>query len=546
MRDPLQLLDTMESTAGAAPPRSRSRSRHRPSGHSSSPAVAPTYGYHNTFHTHAQLPLGNPPTYARAIDPQTLHYLDQRTVAEKETARDSLPPPAYDCSIELEGVVGIKQELASPFKVASNREWQDVYAILRGTQLSIHRVKTPSFLSKDRTPGPGRLVKTYTLQHAEAGVASDFKKTPLTPRSPFAHLMPVSSRAKLYESDPSLFETVREHAIRLRLELEQFLICASTQEDMLSWIEAICAAIDISSPLEDRSEPRYRSLPRRSRRQRALDNANLGENIENLSTMEAGRRIIAHQEQIIRQYYPQLAENSVTVTGPATPAPAAAEIEGEDFDPEDVRFPGNSRPQSSAGDDNNADGNGPTNSDPKTASRAQPSASQILKYRRRCAPVLLASSPRVSDVVFTQGKRVRISVKEHVLTDYNSHPPRYDAHNFPRSKRPTKIAINHIPIITPLDEPNRPSNAPERPASPNRGTSDDSITCISFGEDMAPTRSESSADDIISSSPPTPTALSHVKTDGGAELAALDKRRTSEESRDNGMSTVALRVGLLL
>ena len=457
-RRPALSLLAMASTTDPAPP-SRSRSRRPTSSPSGSPAVAPTYGYHNTFHTHAQLPIGAPPTYARAVDPSTLRYLDQRTQAEQDYARDVALPPAYDCSVEFEGVVGIKQELSSPFKVASQREWYDAYVILRGTQLSIHRVKTPCLLSKNRKPGPGRLMKTYSLQHAEVGVASDFKKTSLTPKSPFAHLMPASSRAKLYETDPSLFETVREHAIRLRLELEQFLLCAHTQEGMLSWIEALCAAIDISAPLEDRCEPRYRSLPRRSRRQRALDGAQLGENLENLSALEAGRRIIAQQEQIIRQLYPHLADTdaqdpagTTTTTITAAPATPAAEIESEEFDPEDVRFPTSSATDSSApgsSSNDNADDERPSSAsfDPKSAPRPQPSASQILRYRRRCAPVLLASSPRVSDVVFTQGKRARINVKEHILTGYNSHPPRYDVHNFPKSKRPAKIVVSEEAVV---------------------------------------------------------------------------------------------------
>jgi hypothetical protein len=222
----------------------------------------PTYGYHNTYHTHAQLPIGAPPSYARATDAKTLQYLEEKARTEAEVARRTALPPAYSCSVELSGVVGVRQELSSPFQVSGCRDWYDAFVILQGTQLSIHRVKNPGLLSKSRQPTPGRLIRSYTLQHAEVGVASDFRKTALIPKSPFAHLVPSASRPKLYETDPHLFEPVREHAIRLRLETDQFLICPQTQESMLLWVESLCAAIDISSPLEDRSEPRYRSLPR--------------------------------------------------------------------------------------------------------------------------------------------------------------------------------------------------------------------------------------------------------------------------------------------
>ncbi|KAL6705872.1 hypothetical protein ACN47E_006332 [Coniothyrium glycines] len=523
----------MESTSETAPANGRS-SRTRPS--NQSPAAGPpTYGYHNTFHTHAQLPLGPPPSYARANDPSVLVRLHDRSCNEAHLVHSTPLPPAYDCSIEIDGFVGIKQELSSPFLVAGHREWGDAYVLLRGTQLSIHRPKLPNIFSKHQQPTPGKLLRTYSLQHAEVGIASDFKKTALLPKSPFAHLVPASARPKLYETDPHLFEPVREYAIRLRLELEQFLLCPPTEKAMLDWVEALTAAIDISSPLEDRSEPRYRSLPRRSRRQRLLDSAQFGENMDNLSSLEAGRRIIAQQEQIIRQLYPHLA--GTQEPGTTTTAPAA-ENELDDFDPEDVRFP--TRPArdslahvSSRDDEtwqSNEDRTSNESADPKSAPRIRPTPSQTLRYRRRCAPVLLACSPRVSDVVFSEGKRLRISLKEHALVEYTSHPPRYDVHGFPKTKRPAKVAITTqlAPIVL----------APARPSSPMRSITDDSMASMSFGEVLAP--AQSSADEAGSSGPPSPT-----KIDATHQLT-MSKRRTSEESRDNHLSAVTLGVGLLI
>ncbi|OAL57117.1 hypothetical protein IQ07DRAFT_617523 [Pyrenochaeta sp. DS3sAY3a] len=529
----------------------RTRSRHRSSNTTSSQNAAPTYGYHNTFHTHAQLPVGAPPSYARATEPQTLRYLNERTRIEKEAVRETPLPPSYNCTVECEGIVGIKQELASPFQVAGHREWYDVYAILRGTQLSLHRIKNPGLLSKNRLPSPGRLLRTYTLQHAEVGVASDFKKSPLVPKSPFAHLVPASARPKLYETDPHLFEPVREHALRLRLELEQFLLCPSTSADMLTWIEALCAAVDISSPLEDRSDPRYRSLPRRNRRQRILDSTQLGDNLENLSSLEAGRRIIAQQEHIIRQLYPHLA--ATREPGSTGPSPASADLDLEEFDPEDVRFPTRSARDSISRTRTQDDGSGEDErrsteilSDPKHAHTVRPSPSQILRYRRRCAPVLLASSPRVSDVVFCAGQRVRINVREHVLTEYTSHPPRYDAHNFPKSKRPAKISTERTPPNATAEKTAPGVNPPTRPGSPMRGVSDDSISSITFGEDLSNSRSHSNGEEPESSTPPSPTAISHVKADAQRQLAGLGKRRASEDSRETGLGAVALGVSLLI
>ncbi|OCL09049.1 hypothetical protein AOQ84DRAFT_29385, partial [Glonium stellatum] len=275
-----------------------------------------TYGYYNTFHSHA-LPTADssPPSYSCAISAATTARLNAIAQAEADAASE--PLPSYTCSVEIEGLVGLKTELVTPFQVSADRQWHDVYAVLCGTQLNIHRIKTPSFLSKSRTPLPGRLLKSYTLQHAEIGLASDFKKTELIPRSPFAHLVPPAARQKVYESDPHLFEPVREFVMRLRLETEQLLLCCPTQAGLLTWLDRLCAAVDISPPLDDRSEPRIRSLPRRTRRQRQLDAARIPADLENLASLAAGRRILAEQERIIRTLYPHLAASS---PGPEPPA----------------------------------------------------------------------------------------------------------------------------------------------------------------------------------------------------------------------------------
>lgn len=509
----------------------------------------PTYGYHNTFHTHDQPPPPvPPPSYACATSEATLRQLREKALAESR----SCELPAYSCSIELEGILGLKNELSSPFQLAHNREWNDVYVFLRGTQLSIYRLKYPGPFSKNRNPGPGRLIKTFTLQHAEVGLAADFKRFGPIPKSPFAHLVPVSARPKLFETDPQLFEPIREYAIRLRVETEQILLCHQTQEGMLDWLESLTASVDISPPLEDRSEPRYRSLPRRSRRQRMLDGARVA-NLDNLSTVEGGRSIIAEQEQIIRRLYPHLAatNNEATEPQPANPTPHTADPETDELDPEDVRFPSMRRTGSSSGDSEERPSSSSTteSSDPKSRPVHTVSQSQALRYRRRCAPILLASSPRVSDVVMHEGKRMRINVKEHTLLPLTALPPRYDAHNFPK-KCDLAVRINEPAATKPVPA----SLSIERPAAPARGLTDDSF--MSFGYDLASTSSQQqiSGDEtdmirsMAPSEPPSPTVLAHAKADPTRKVVVMGtKTRTSEDrTRDDGLNAVSLGMGLLI
>ncbi|KAF2275860.1 uncharacterized protein EI97DRAFT_353610, partial [Westerdykella ornata] len=488
-----------------------SRSRSSRSSNSSNP---PTYGYHNTFHTHAQLPPPvPPPTYAAANSERTLRQLNERARAESELC----PLPAYTCSVGVSGELGLKQELSSPFQVASNREWQETFVVLQGTQLSIYRPKSPGPFSKTKAVGAGRLIKSFSLQHGEIGVAGDFKKTRPVPKSPFAHLIPGSARQKLFATDPHLFEPVREHVLRLRLETEQFLLCAPSQEEMLDWVEKLCAAVDISPPLEDRSEPRYRSLPRRQRRQRMLDGGRL-ENLDNLLSLESGRMIIAEQERIIRRLYPHLAgtassgEPANEGSGSncqAVAAHASADPETDDLDPEDARFPTPRRTTSHTGESEERPSSSATadlSTDPKSSPPHSHTPAQALRYRRRCAPVLLANSPRVSDVVFSGGKRMRINPRERTLINLVPLPPRYDVHNFPKQKPLATIAEGAAPKF-----PSAPILV-EPPSVPARRVTDDSMT---FGYDLSATSSSeqnasgSDADDIrsalMSSEPPSPT-----------------------------------------
>jgi len=582
------MTDSPQPPVTDPPSSGRSRNPNGNSSSRSSDRSNATYGYHNTFHTHAQLPIASdPPSYECANSDKTLDRLNAQ--ARTEAAARSAPLPSYSCSVHMEGILGLKQELVSPFQIAANREWGDVYAILQGTQFSIYRVKTPHLFSKSRSSGPGRLLKSFTLQHAEVGIALDFKKTPLIPKSPFAHLTPSSARQKLYESEPSLFEPVREHVMRLRLETQQFLLCAQTQEELLDWVEAFCAAVDISPPIEDRSEPRYRSLPRRSRRQRMLDGSRVASNLNNLNNLQSGRRLIAEQERILREFYPHLA-NSASEGGEHTRGshvsdhPMSGDPEADDLDPADARFPPTHRPNSSGvshpsdsdghsgrhatDSDSNSNNNQPmASSDPKMRPPIRHSASQALRYRRRCAPVLLASSPRVSDVVFSEGKRMRINVKEHILVDYSLHPPRYDVHSFPKDVRPLPAVAEES--AGPGDvtaKTNPPQRSLERPASPTRGISDTSIATslnsldsYGFGYDLGSTSSAepysrlrldaTDSDEItsvnVNSEPPSPTTAMPPK--GSQHITKLAKPRSSEEqSGDMALNSVVLGVSLLI
>ncbi|KAF4302398.1 hypothetical protein GTA08_BOTSDO06254 [Botryosphaeria dothidea] len=418
-----------------------------------SSSVPSCYGYHNTFHTHSQPadPAAQPPAYTPR-NPDNI------------PARDALP--SYSCSVLFEGPLGFKTEYINIFEkpCPRDRQWQDVYVILRGTQLNIHRLKT-SLFSKSKKPSPGRLIHTYSLQHAELGLALDFKKTDLVPKSPLAKLVPLNARHAVYQTDPHLFWPIREHVMRLRLETDQFLLCAAEQEGLLDWIENLCASVDISPPLEDRSEPRYRSLPRRGRRQRQLDGRPTRQDTIDLNA----RRLLAEQERIIRTLYPNLARNSEDEQPEQPVNTGGADADADDLDAADMLFPG--RPSSPRpGNLSNSSTQNMDDAIERTAIRRtsvdshfeqhieasdkypfgehpQPSASSIMRYRRRCAPVLLASSPRASDVMYCDGIRLRINARKQMVTEFTESPPHYSAHRFTQGDRDACLRMTTRPDV---------------------------------------------------------------------------------------------------
>ncbi|KAF8591281.1 hypothetical protein K439DRAFT_1327660 [Ramaria rubella] len=87
-------------------------------------------------------------------------------------------------------------------------------------------------------PDPSLLVREYTLQHAESGLATDYLK--------------------------------RRNVVRVRMEGEQFLLQAKDIEDVVEWIEALQAAANVALDLDERAMPRGPLFPRRRRRRRRV------------------------------------------------------------------------------------------------------------------------------------------------------------------------------------------------------------------------------------------------------------------------------------
>ena len=97
---------------------------------------------------------------------------------------ERLPP--YSCDINMEGVFMRKMEIEEVSKRAEYRDWRMVYVELKGTALNVYSVKKERGwfakdgpdIAPDKPPWVKKssLERSYSLLHADAGIAADYKK----------------------------------------------------------------------------------------------------------------------------------------------------------------------------------------------------------------------------------------------------------------------------------------------------------------------------------------------------------------------------------
>ncbi|GAA6011964.1 hypothetical protein JCM10207_003442 [Rhodosporidiobolus poonsookiae] len=211
--------------------------------------------------------------------------------------------PGYSCAIHIEGYMPRKMEFTAPGVQAKDRAWKRQYIVLHGTSIKIYRsdLRThpiageedwsviPADIAGHDGPPPlhfhegeygvdasngsgiglhhkfplsigdakakakarivegaaasaqNQLVRHYSLQNAESGLAADYLK--------------------------------RKHVVRVRAEGEQFLLQAKDDRGVIDLIEALQAATNVALDLDARPLPKFITLPRRRRRRRPRPDA---------------------------------------------------------------------------------------------------------------------------------------------------------------------------------------------------------------------------------------------------------------------------------
>ena len=133
-----------------------------------------------------------PPSYESAMK-AAIHAQRraQAAAATGQGAPRSVPEdvlPQYSCGVHLEGVFMRKMEIEETTKRAEYRDWRMVYVELRGTALNVYSVKKERGWWSKQHDGPdilpdnppwvkrSTLEKSYSLLHADAGMAADYRK----------------------------------------------------------------------------------------------------------------------------------------------------------------------------------------------------------------------------------------------------------------------------------------------------------------------------------------------------------------------------------
>ncbi|KAK4156744.1 hypothetical protein C8A00DRAFT_12366 [Chaetomidium leptoderma] len=187
-----------------------------------------------------------PPSYESAMKAAVAAQRRAQAAAAGHGTFRGIPEdvlPQYSCDIHMEGVFMRKMEIEETTKRAEYRDWRMVYVELRGTALNVYSVKKErGWWSSTKHEGPdispdnppwvkrSTLEKSYSLLHADAGIAADYRK--------------------------------RRYVVRMRVETDQFLLSCVELGTFVAWMDGIYAAINVSPPIDERDFPRDFSVPR--------------------------------------------------------------------------------------------------------------------------------------------------------------------------------------------------------------------------------------------------------------------------------------------
>ncbi|KAI8098016.1 uncharacterized protein B0P05DRAFT_461341 [Gilbertella persicaria] len=192
-----------------------------------------------------------PPDYTLSIMGKRLERCQSMIIPREEEGKEELP--GYTCTVFKMGYVHVKREFDAPNVKSKWRTWRKLYIELWGTMLRIYRTQPSS--SKNNMGyyrWPFRAPYYY------------YQKYYYTPILTVSLAGAEASRALDYFRRPNVLRLTTQQG-------PQFLMKLSSHVEMISWIEHLQAAINISLDLEQRPMPKFITIPTRGLATGALD-----------------------------------------------------------------------------------------------------------------------------------------------------------------------------------------------------------------------------------------------------------------------------------
>jgi hypothetical protein len=165
------------------------------------------------------------------------------------------PLPTYSCAVHIEGYMPRKMEFVAPGVQAANRAWKRQYIVIHGTSIRAYRWdprthpvpgEEPIVDDEGGTGGGG-----VHFHHGTYGADQGGQHHHSALRDPSAHLHNLAAAhstnqlVRHYslqgaESGLAADYLKRKHVVRVRAEGEQFLLQAKDDRAVIDWIEAVC------------------------------------------------------------------------------------------------------------------------------------------------------------------------------------------------------------------------------------------------------------------------------------------------------------------
>lgn len=220
----------------------------------------------------------HPPSY-KAVNPnRRITYPIYETV-------DNNVLPKYTPAVREITVVSMKNEWLNPYELSTSRAWKNFIMEINSTQLNfyyIHESLTSGI--RNYYGGPSNFTNDFHAPKQSNRFLPSLhsKSTYQFNRADQEWITKmIKSNEEKYLSTDLLFRsfslqygkfgiptdyTKKTFVLRLRCELQQFLINFAHVDDMIDWSVYLSIGIDVSLDLACREMPTYRTVPRRRRR----------------------------------------------------------------------------------------------------------------------------------------------------------------------------------------------------------------------------------------------------------------------------------------